>query len=53
MRPDGVQDEKEKKVQEAWVIWRRKEGKKDVGKQRICEKTARESVQSNPLLFTR
>ena len=37
--PDGVQDKKEKKAQEAWVIWGRKRGEKqEVGKQRMGEK---------------
>ena len=37
--PDGVQDKKEKKTQEAWVIWGRKRGEiEEVGKQRMGEK---------------
>ena len=37
--PDGVQDNKEKKTQEAWVIWGRKRGEiEEVGKQRMGEK---------------
>ena len=53
-RPDGVQDKKEKKkAQEAWVIRRKKEGKRWDTEAENRRKEARESAQSNSLLFIR
>ena len=53
----GYKIKKKKKKQEAWVIRRKKEGEKwgtEAGNRRKeARDVARESAQSNPLLFIR
>ena len=58
-KPDGVQDKKKKKksARSLGNMEEKKRGKKEIEKKKIGEKTARdvarESAQSNPLLFIR